>query len=76
MPAKTELQRKAMAAEYGRRKKGGKPKLFKGMSLAQLREWITATPRKKKRRQYATSLCYTHDYFDDLMSFAPKVVRL
>lgn len=51
MPAKTALQLAAMRAEYGRRKKGGKPKLFKGMSLAQLREWITSTPKKRPARK-------------------------
>ena len=40
-PAKTAKQRKAMSAEYGRRKRGLKPKMFKGMTLSQLREWIT-----------------------------------
>jgi len=44
----TEKQRRAMAAEYGRRKKGGKSKNFKGMTLAQLREAIKAPIKKRK----------------------------
>lgn len=49
-PAKSQRQKRAMAAEYGRRKKGGKPRIFKGMSMAQLREFIVAQPKKGRKK--------------------------
>ena len=43
----TAKQKRAMAAEYGRRKSGQKPWRFKGMSMAQLKKHIKM-PLKKK----------------------------
>lgn len=39
MPASSEKQRKAMAAELSRRRKGNKPSRFKDMSQKQLRDF-------------------------------------
>ena len=46
----TEKQRKAMFAELSRRKKGQKPKLFKGMSYHELLKHAHAPMKKKKKR--------------------------
>ena len=42
----TEKQKRAMAAEYGRRKSGKKPWKFQGMSMEELRKHIKM-PLKK-----------------------------
>jgi len=54
----TTRQRKAACAELDRRKRKQKPKLFKDMSIAQLKKWCTAsklekkkTPRSKKKKR-------------------------
>jgi len=44
----TARQKRAMGAEIARRKKGMKPRLFKDMSLAELRKAIKK-PTKRKR---------------------------
>lgn len=46
----TEKQRKAMWAEINRRKKG-KKKLFKGMSLAQLKKHAKGKLKKKRKKK-------------------------
>jgi len=45
-PCTSKKQFKAMAAEYGRRKAGKGPQMFKKMSMADLKEWIDKTPDK------------------------------
>lgn len=45
----TTRQRKAACAEYNRRKKGAKPRLFKDMSMAKLKKWCTAKKLEKKK---------------------------
>jgi len=45
----TARQRKAACAELARRKAGKKPKIFKGMSMAQLKEWCSAKKLEKKK---------------------------
>ena len=47
MLAKTSKQRRAAGAELARRRKGMKPRLFKGMSMEELRK-MASKPRKKK----------------------------
>lgn len=47
----TTRQRKAARAEYGRRKAGKKPRLFKSMSMAQLKKWASAKKLEKKKRK-------------------------
>ena len=46
----SEKQRKAMWAEVGRRKKGGKARLFKGMSTAELEKHARMPLKKKAKR--------------------------
>lgn len=41
-------QQLAARAEYGRRKRGGKARVFKGMSTAKLRKWAKAGKLCKK----------------------------
>ena len=45
----TTRQRKAACAELARRKRGEKPKIFKGMSKAELKKWCTAKKLEKKK---------------------------
>jgi len=47
----TTRQRKAACAELARRKAGKKPKIFKGMSMAQLKEWCSAKKLEKKKKK-------------------------
>ena len=47
-PASTELQRRAAGAELSRRRKGQKPRLFKGMSIEELRK-MASKPTKPRR---------------------------
>ncbi len=53
MPAKTEAQRMAAGAELARRRKGKKPRLFKGMSIAELRK-MASKPKRAKRGKKKT----------------------
>jgi len=45
----TTRQRKAACAELARRKRGEKPKIFKGMSVAELKKWCTASKLEKRK---------------------------
>ena len=47
----TTRQRKAARAELARRNRGEKPKVFKGMSKAQLKKWCRAKKLEKKKRK-------------------------
>jgi len=47
----TTRQRKAACAELARRKAGKKPKIFKGMSMAQLKEWCSTKKLEKKKKE-------------------------
>lgn len=50
-PAKTETQRRAAGAELARRRKGLKSRLFKGMSMEELKKMASkAAPRRKHKR--------------------------
>jgi hypothetical protein len=49
-PATSEKQRRAAGAELARRRRGLKPKLFKGMSMAELRK-MASKPRRKKSKK-------------------------
>lgn len=43
----TAKQKRAMRAEISRRKKGGKPQKFKGMSLSQLEREVKKPTKRK-----------------------------
>ena len=47
----TTRQRKAACAELARRKRGEKPKIFKGMSMAELKKWCGAKKLEKKKKK-------------------------
>lgn len=44
----TEKQKKAFRAAYGIKKRGGTPRVGRGMSLSKLREHATGAIKKKK----------------------------
>lgn len=55
MPAVSKVQQQAAGAELARRRRGVKPRKFKNMSLADLKEFASTPtkglPKRKKRKR-------------------------